>query len=208
MRVLVCTFGFSIEKILAAMKHLPSPRLILVTSDENLQRPKYQELRGILKDLGQKVEIFKVDKFDFLSSLERITELLNDLLEERHEVVLNISGGVPLLSDAAILAAFHAGVPAYYVDDSNLMVRLPVLKGAKTEPRLTRGESKALLAIRDGMDFRDVDIGEGPWSDGVKTALQSLKKGGFLRTDGVLCYLTTSGQATADWIRRCEQPSG
>jgi hypothetical protein len=205
MKVLVCTFGFSADKILAALKHLPAPMLVLVTSEENLKRPGYAELENVMHDLGVQMEVCLVDKFDFMDGLEKVSRLLDDLKKEKHEVVMNISGGVPLLSDAAILAAFHAGVPAYYVDERDVRVRLPVLKDVKTGPKLTRDESRALVNLRNGTDFYSVDIGDGPWGLRARKAMLSLKSQQFIRTEGTICYLTQSGEVTADWIRRCQR---
>jgi hypothetical protein len=205
MKVLVCTFGYSADKILAAVKHLPAPRLVLVTSQENLQRPGYEELAEIMRDLGVEMSVCLVDKFDFMDGLEKVSRLLDDLKKDKHEVVMNISGGVPLLSDAAILAAFHAGVPAYYVDERNVRIRLPVLKDVKTGPKLNRDESRALLAVKNGTDFRSVDVGDGPWGIRARKAMLSLKAQEFIRTEGTTCFLTQSGEVTADWIRRCQR---
>ncbi|MEI6795607.1 MAG: DUF6293 family protein [Methanomassiliicoccales archaeon] len=205
MRVLVCTFGFSSEKILAALKHLPAPLLVLVTSEENLLRPGYAELCDVMDTLGQKMEVKLVDKFDFMDSLEKVRALLLEHQKKGDEVMVNISGGVPLLSDAALLAAFHVGIPTYYVD--KVAVRLPVLKDVKMKPLLSIEESRALLALTDGMDFRAVDAGDGPWGDKAKLGLRRLKDRRFVRVEGTRCFLTPQGNATAEWIRRSE-PSG
>ena len=205
MRVLVCTFGYSAEKIVAALKHLPAQKLVLVTSEENELRPEYVELVELMNSLGQDMEVRHVDKFDFLDGLQKVTELLLELKAKGHEIMLNISGGVPLLSDAALLAAFHVGVPTYYVD--KVAVRLPVLNDVKMKPLLNKEESTALLQIGKGIDFHEVNVGDGAWSVSAQNALMSLKKLGFLRTEGVTCGLTPQGEATAEWIRRSERLS-
>lgn len=206
MKVLVCTFGFSSEKIVAALKHLPAPKLVLVTSDENLHLHGYAELREVIDGLGQEMEVRLVDKFDFMDGLEKVRDLLLELKAQKHEIMLNISGGVPLLSDAAMLAAFHVGVPTYYVD--KVAVRLPVLTDVKMGPLLSKEESIAMLRLKDGMNFYEVDVGDGAWGPKAKVALLHLKRMQLIRVDGVLCYLTPQGQATAEWIRRIEKASG
>jgi hypothetical protein len=122
-------------------------------------------------------------------------------------VVINISGGLWLLSDAALMAALNNGCESYYVDDvvKKMPLMLPVLK-VNIGERLTAEQKNALLELSDGMP---VPMSRKP--DKVKElrlrALRELKGMGILSVDASegesRVFLTPNGHSILDWLRRC-----
>jgi hypothetical protein len=201
MKVLACTFGFTADKVLDALRHLPSERVVLITAKENLEKQSYKNLQGAARILGIELDDFMVDKFDILSAKDAIVELLRDLKAQKHEVSLNVSGGVPLLSNAAIMAAFETGVPAYYIEGEDTVVKLPTVEGMKIVRVIGEEEAMVLMAFEDAMDYRKMRI-EGMSSKEIVSAITMLKGKRCIRFEGANGYLTDEGRRMKGTIKK------
>ncbi|HEY3419081.1 MAG TPA: DUF6293 family protein, partial [Methanomassiliicoccales archaeon] len=115
MRTLICTYGYRQDKIVKAMRTIGHDELILVTGKENTSRPEYARILELAGKFHTPVETVIVDIFDFISCFSKIDELVRRRQMAKNNVVINISGGLWLLSDAALMAALNNGCESYYV---------------------------------------------------------------------------------------------
>jgi hypothetical protein len=207
MRTLICTYGYRDDKIIKAMRTIAHDELVLVTGKDNTQRPEYDKIIGLAKKFSTPFETVVVDIFDFMSCFVCIDKIVRKRQSEDQAVVINISGGLSLLSDAAVMAAFNNGCEAYYVDEvvRKMPVMLPILK-VRFEERLTAEQKDALLELKEGMPVprvRQSDKG----SDRQLRALQELKGMGMLAVDdssgASRLFLTQNGSSIVSWLRRC-----
>lgn len=207
MRTLICTYGYRQDKIIKAMRTIDHDELVLVTGNENTSRSEYVRILELARKLGTPVETVIVDIFDFMSCFSRIDEAVRRRQEGNHTAVINISGGLWLLSDAAMMAALNNGCESYYVDEVvvKMPVMLPVLK-VRFEERLTSEQKEALLELKDGMP---VPASGSPdkASERRLRALRDLKGMGIMSVDLTSgqprVFLTANGSSVQDWLRRC-----
>ena len=102
------------------------------------------------------METVIVDIFDFMSCFSSIDGLVRKRQAANQTVAINISGGLWLLSDAAMMAALNNGCESYYIDDmvKKMPVMLPVLKVTIGERLTARSERHVV-----GPEGRDTGIG-------------------------------------------------
>jgi hypothetical protein len=207
MRTLICTYGYRQDKIIKAMRTIDHDELVLVTGNENTSRPEYARILELARKLDTPVETVIVDIFDFMSCFSRIDETVRRRQAGKHTAVINISGGLWLLSDAAMMAALINGCESYYVDDivKKMPVMLPVLK-VRFEERLTSEQKGALLELKDGMPV-PTSRSQDKESERYLRALRDLKGMGILSIDlssgQPRVFLTANGSSVQDWLRRC-----
>ena len=180
-RTLICTFGFTERKTLAAMRSISYNRLVLVAGKDVLERKELRLLVELESKGGGVIDTIFVDVFDF----EGCYRLINETIRERMkngEVVLNISGGTKILADAAILAAFQNGVEAYHCDER--VIRLPVLRGVKFEDSFSSSDRKVLDVLGEGDTTKDVVRkleNQGLSEAAIRTSLRNLEKVGVVK---------------------------
>jgi hypothetical protein len=207
MRTLICTYGYRHDKIVKAMRTIEHDELVLVTGKANTERAEYASIMELAANLGTPVETVLVDIFDFMSCFLRIEGIVREKQAARYSVAINISGGLWLLSDAALMAALNNGCESYYVDDiiKKMPVLLPVLK-VNIGERLTAEQKGTLLGLIDGMPVLTSRSPENA-SEPRLRGLRELKGMGMLRVDTssgeARVFLTTNGQLIRDWLRRC-----
>ncbi|MGD0818140.1 MAG: DUF6293 family protein [Methanomassiliicoccales archaeon] len=206
MRTLICTYGYRQDKIVKAMRTIDHDELVIVTGKENTSRPEYARILELARKLDTPFETVIVDIFDFMSCFSRIDDLVRKRQAANHMVTINISGGLWLLSDAAMMAALNNGCESYYVDDvvKKMPVMLPVLK-VNIGERLTFAQKRTLLELKEGTPvpmFSSRDNGSQP----RMRALRELKRMGVVSVDlssGVArIILTPSGSSILDWLKR------
>lgn len=206
MRALLCTFGFDEGKIVRAMRHLKHERLIIFTGMDNTQLASYDRLVDLCYLLNTPMETVLVDKFDLIDCLRTISEKIASLKDEGWDIGVNISGGLPLLSDAALLAAFNSGIEAYYVDET--VIQLPTLKGVTIRERLNRDQRNVLCQVGTGMRLDDIGPSTGQSRDD-RSVLLELKNLDLIRVDfdsgqGYVTH-TDEGKRICEWISRTAQ---
>lgn len=206
MRTLICTYGYRQDKIVKAMRTIDHDELVLVTGKENTSRPEYARIMELVRRFETPVETVIVDIFDFMSCFTSIDELVRKRQAAKHVVVINISGGLSLLSDAAMMAALNNGCESYYVDDvvKKMPVMLPVLK-VNIRERLSTEQKDALLELKEGMTL---PMSRSPEKVSEKrlTALKQLKVMGMLSVDlssgEPRVFLTPNGSSILEWLKR------
>jgi hypothetical protein len=180
LKTLICTFGYRQDKIVKAMRTIDHDELILVTGAPNTERPEFSRILELARKFDTQVETVVVDIFDFLSCFTSIDGIVRGRLAAKHKVAINISGGLSLLSDAALMAALNNGCESYYIDDvvKKMPVMLPVLKVSIGE-RLTAEQKSTLLELRDGSPVL-MTHSSGDASEPRLRALRDLKGMGML----------------------------
>ncbi len=134
-RILISTFGFDEAKVLHALRWLPYDRLVLLAGGKSLAAPGLRRLREAERAGGGSVELVRVDPFDFESCFRGAVGAIERHRRAGDEIRVNISGGTKVLADAALLAAFQAGVEAWHCEEEPL--RLPVLRGVRFADLMT-----------------------------------------------------------------------
>lgn len=176
------------------MRAIPHDRLVIITSEENTRSEDFARILEAGRMSGAPVETLLVDKFDLMSAFQAMVEAFQRRRTAREEVAVNISGGTQLLSDAALLAAFHTGVECYHIAES--ACRLPVLRGVEITDPLSKGQKDALLAFEDGMSMQKA-MAMAKVHQGLMEDLMGLRKAGAIesREEGerVRLYLTKKG---------------
>ncbi len=206
MRTLVCTYGYRQDKIVKAMRTIDHNELVLVTGEKNTARPEYSKILELARSLGTPVETVVVDIFDFISCFSSIDEIVRQRQDANHTVAINISGGLSLLSDAAMMAALNNGCESYYVDDvvKRMPTTLPILK-VNIGERLTSMQKETLLDLKEGSPVVvSSTIGDAP--EPRLRALRELKEMGMISVDltggQARMSLTPNGLSIRDWLRR------
>ncbi len=110
LRVLLTTFGFDEGKIIATMRMLAYDKLVVITGQDSLQKKGYNRLLEIESSAPNSMETIVVDVFDFMDCFWKVDETIAKYDLPGNEVILNISGGTKVLSDAALLAGFQNGI--------------------------------------------------------------------------------------------------
>jgi hypothetical protein len=203
MRVLLCTFGFDEDKIIRSMRHLKHERLIIFTGADNIQLSSYDKLVDLCCLLDTPMETILVDKFDLIECLFIIGEKITSLKDEGWDVRMNVSGGLPLLSDAALLAAFNSGIETYYVDDD--LIQLPTLKGVTIKERLSTDQRSILCQVGNGKSMDEIGRSTSSLRD-HRSVILELKKLNLVCVDFdsgqgfVSC--TAEGKRICDWLSR------
>jgi len=181
-RVLISTFGFDESKVFGALRWLPYDRLVLVAGPESLRKPGFRRLRDAERAAGGEVEVVRVDPFDFLSCFEGTCAAIERHRKAENEVRVNISGGTKVLADAALLASYHEGVPAWHCEAEPL--RLPGLHGARFMDSLSPAEYAALKAVQ-GLtrvaDIVELLRAQGHGSASANRAIVSLRERRLLK---------------------------
>jgi hypothetical protein len=180
-RVLISTFGFDETKVLRALRWLPYDRLVLVAGGKSLRKPGLRRLRAAERMGGSPVELVRVDPFDFESCFRGTLVAIERHRKVGDDVRVNVSGGTKVLADAALLAAFQAGVEAWHCEDRPL--RLPVIQGVRFADDLTpvrravlAAAARSIPAMRLVDRLRARGFAEGP----IQSAIGWLREQGFV----------------------------
>src|SRR6184192_4453918 len=121
---LIATIGFDDKHVLPSLRQLPYDRLLLVGGRDSFRSPAFRRLRSFEPSL----QSVRVNPFDFGNCLRAIENVV-EREREKGPVRISATGGTKILTTAAILAAFHEGVEAWYCDPDP--IRLPILRGVR-----------------------------------------------------------------------------
>jgi hypothetical protein len=179
MRALICTFGFDDGKIVEAIRSIGHDELYIVTGVDNLEQDSYLRLIDLCNRLQRPIETVTTDIFDLSESFETVLALVKRLKGEGKDVKMNISGGLPLLTDAALLAAFNEGIVTYFVNDG--VLQLPVLRNVTINERLSIDQKNVLVQIGEGKAIDELQLLSGRRNIDVKRILLELKKIGMIK---------------------------
>jgi len=202
MRALICTFGFDNGKIIEATKLIGNDELYLVTGYDNDMRDAYSEIVELRRRLNAPMETIRTNIFDLIQSFETIRCLMRQLKNEGKEVKLNLSGGLPLLTDAALLAAMNEGVETYFVNGA--LYKLPVLRGVTIEEKLTEAQKDLIIRINECGKVSELRTVKGRYD--VMDVLLELKGlnliSVYLWNGKQNVKLTAQGEETYKWLQR------
>src|SRR5213080_5401477 len=140
LRTLIATIGFDERHILPSLRLLPYDRLVLVGGRNSFRSAGFRRLRALEPNL----EAARVDVFDLGDCLETIEAWIREA-RAIGPVRISATGGTKILTMAALLAAFHEGVEAWYCDPDP--VRLPVLRGVSLAAAFSPAEGAIALVL-------------------------------------------------------------
>ena len=178
MRTLIATMGSDERHASPAMQLLPHDRLIVVGSRDTFRSTAFRWLRT----LEPEVLAVRVDPFNLRECLDAIARSAQNARKEG-PVRISASGGTNILTIAAVLAAFHEGIEAWFCDGPP--VRLPVLQGARLADAFPPAERAILVRLRRSMASEALvaslaDLGFGRRT--VLAAIRSLERKGLLQS--------------------------
>lgn len=183
-RILITTFGFDEDKILSAMRMLAYDKLVLVTGKDSLEKDGYKRIVEIESGGKNGIETILVNVFSFMVCLKKIEETIDKYTKKGYEVLLNVSGGTKVLSDAAMFAAFQKGIKSFHCEEE--CIELPVILGLGMKERLSEMQIDVLNRIEgkvENKDFENMLVGEGHSLASVQKAIRELKSAGILGID-------------------------
>jgi len=152
MKILITTFGRDEAKLNVARRDIGYEKLVIITDNPQLEAiGKIKEMEAIT---GTEVEVVQVNAYDFLSCFNRIGEIIEKY--KAHDIRFNTSGGPKILSASALLMCFNKGVQAYHSEQKTY--KLPVIKGAKFEEKLSKDERKILTCMGNGKEMKTEKI--------------------------------------------------
>src|SRR5919198_2216299 len=178
MRTLIATMGSDERHASPAMQLLPHDRLIVVGSRDTFRSTAFRWLRT----LEPEVLAVRVDPFDLRECLDAIARWVKTARKEG-PVRISASGGTNILTLAAVLAAFHEGIEAWFCDGPP--VRLPVLQGARLADAFPAAERAILVRLRKATSFEALVAGLADLGFARRTilaAIRSLERKDLLRS--------------------------
>jgi hypothetical protein len=198
-------------KVLEAMRRLPYERLVLIGEEGMTKSASFEKIRAIEELAGQEVALEVVTGSGFMGLVDEIASILgkyskDPVTGERPRVLINISGGSKMLGDAALFAAFRAGVEACHCD--NGLTMLPVLRGATAIDRFTPSQVRFIRVLgRRFVPLDDIAPRLDPQSrQAAERVMRELRKLGLLRTkidDGrIMVALSETGSEVSRALRR------
>ncbi len=120
---------------------MPYDRLVLVGGRDSFRSAGFRRLRLLEPEL----QVVRVDAFDLGDCLESIEDSIRQA-RAMGPVRISATGGTKILTMAALLAAFHEGVEAWYCDPDP--VRLPVLRGITLAKAFLPAEQAIMQNLR------------------------------------------------------------
>lgn len=176
-RVLLTTFGFDEGKIIAMMRMLAYDKLVVITGKESLQKKGYKRLLDIESHSPHSMETITVDVFDFMDCFRKVDETIVRYNVPPNEVILNISGGTKVLSDAALFAGFQNGIRTFHCEEEP--IEMPVILEFKIKERFTPVQREVLKAIDGPVENKRLEARltrAGFPLSSVRKAVRELKK--------------------------------
>ncbi|MFQ5883656.1 MAG: DUF6293 family protein [Thermoplasmata archaeon] len=199
LRVLLTTFGFDEGKIIATMRMLAYDKLVVITGQDSLQKKGYNRLLEIESGAPNSMETIVVDVFDFMDCFRKVDETIAKYDLPGNEVILNISGGTKVLSDAALLAGFQNGIRTFHCEED--LIELPVIIGFSVTERFTPMQRRLLREMSSPVEVKKLEAKlskKGYPLSSVQRAVRELKKLDILGVDlskkGIRLYLKESHQ--------------
>ncbi len=158
------------------MRMLAYDKLVLVTGKDSLEKEGYKRLQEIESGSPNGMENVIVDVFSFTECLKRIEEVIEKYSGKGNEVLLNVSGGTKVLSDAALFAGFQKGVRSYHCEDECL--ELPIIVGLGVKERLSELQIEVLRRLDKEVErksFEKTLVDEGHSLFSVQEAIRKLR---------------------------------
>jgi hypothetical protein len=166
------------------MRMLAYDKLVLITGEDALEKDGYKRLQEIESQSPDGMETVTVDVFNFRDCLEKIRKVIRAYKDKPWDVMLNVSGGTKVLSDAALFAGFEEGVKSFHCEED--CIELPVILDLELRDRLSEMEIEVLMRIErrtDNKDLEDSFTKEGRSLSVVQKAVRRLRDKGLLGVD-------------------------
>ena len=176
---LIATIGFDDKHVLPSLRQLPYDRLLLVGGRDSFRSPAFRRLRSFEPSL----QGVRVNPFDFGNCLRAIENVV-EREREKGPVRISATGGTKILTTAAILAAFHEGVEAWYCDPDP--IRLPVLRGVRIAADFSPAETFIAQRLRRSIPTTNLIprmMSAGFARRTILTAVRSLATKGLLESE-------------------------
>ena len=151
----------------------------MVGGRDSFRSPAFRRLRAFEPSL----QSVRVNPFDFgncLGSIEKVVERE----QEKGSVRISATGGTKILTTAAILAAFHEGVEAWYCDPDP--IRLPILRGVRIAADFSPAETFIAQRLRRSIPTTNLIprmMSAGFARRTILTAVRSLATKGLLESE-------------------------
>ncbi len=181
------------------MRMLAYDKLVVITGQDSLQKKGYNRLLEIESSAPNSMETIVVDVFDFMDCFRKVDETIAKYDLPGNEVILNISGGTKVLSDAALLAGFQNGIKTFHCEED--LIELPVIIGFSVTERFTPLQRGLLREMSAPVEVKKLEAKltkKGYPLSSVQRAVRELKKLDILGVDlskkGIHLYLKESHQ--------------
>jgi hypothetical protein len=145
----IATFGSEgQEGIASGIRNFPVHKLALICYSEDKQ--KAEEFgRKIFGVLGIKTTVNIVTRENVIrDTMERVSEIMAREGKDYQQVLMNVSCGNKLIGCASLSAAFVNGIKTFGMDESGMLLMMPVLKLSYNEI-ISEAKLKILKAIND-----------------------------------------------------------
>lgn len=154
----IAPIGPNYDPIMVGVREFPVSKLILIT--EPAYEPNAREVQRLLSPLKVDIDVRTLEGDPILNMLRLVTGIVADEGMKYSDTYINVASGTPMMSCAALSAAFVNGVKAFGVSD-NKTFPLPVLKFSYQE-LISESKLSLLRALAK--------------SDGVADSLQELSE--------------------------------
>ncbi len=207
--VLVTGHGHDPESVQAARREVRYRKLVVLSStpdDPGLDDlTRHEELGGV------EVQVIPVDDTDLMGILE-VAQGVGAAHKEDH-IRIHVGGGPNLVTSALLLAAYQAGLPAFFCHSvgpsapgapgRETTAHLPVLVKASVEDRFRDIDRAILVALDPAGHTRPlVELAGADWTmSAVRSALLRLKGLGVVHATPQEACLTPTGRWFADHLR-------
>jgi hypothetical protein len=202
--LLMTTFGGRVSEVVPGLRSLPHDHLVVITVKGEEERQEYRQLLSLLDQLKVQYQVLAVDQLDLTGSAVLIEEMVRRYKGKEWQVLVDITGGSKLLSDATVLAAVTTGSEVCCFEGEAR--RIPLLEGMGIKELLPKDVAEALSAHPWPIPLAQVrgivrqSAGNRVFMKMKKLDLVSLR---LLNETSQLC-LTDRGQACLDWLRRMD----
>lgn len=199
---MLSTFGCSVSEVVTGLRHLPHDHLVVMMEKGNEGLDGHRQLLSLLDRLKVNHQTLVLDQMDLTGSAFLIEEMVRVHKNKGWQVLVDITGGSKLLSDAAVLAAVATGSELCCFEGQAR--RVPLLGGMGVKELLPKEVAEALSTMNWPMPMGHVqrvlhqNAGGGVLMKMKKMDLVSLRD---VNESPHLC-LTDRGQACLDWLIR------
>lgn len=135
----IAPVGPDLDPIMVGVREFPVTKLVLVADQANVKNAR--EVQRLLKPLKVDIDVRTVEGDPIMAMLRLVSTIVADERLKFDDMYINVASGPPMMSCAALSAAFVNGVKAFGVAD-NKTFPLPVLKFSYSE---LVSESKLLI---------------------------------------------------------------
>lgn len=202
--LLLTTFGGRVSEVVTGLRSLPHDRLVVITDKGEVKREEHQKLLALLDRLKVQYQVLEVDHLDLTGSAVSIEEMVRRYKGKEWQVLIDITGGSKLLSDASVMAAVATGSEVCCFEGEPR--RIPLLEGMGIRELLPKEVAQALSAHAWPIPLAQVkEIARQNSGDRIFMKMKALDLVSLRSVEETSqLYLTDRGQACLDWLRRMD----